>query len=84
MVWSLMDNLEWSLGYSKRFGIVHVNYGTQERTPKDSARGIRGDRHARRIARRSAALLICPLPCLQGGLGGLRSQRAISTLAGTA
>jgi beta-glucosidase/6-phospho-beta-glucosidase/beta-galactosidase len=27
MVWSLLDNLEWSLGYSKRFGIVHVNYG---------------------------------------------------------
>jgi beta-glucosidase len=38
MVWSLLDNLEWSLGYSKRFGIVHVNYGTLERTPKDSAR----------------------------------------------
>jgi beta-glucosidase len=38
MAWSLLDNLEWSLGYSKRFGIVHVNYATQERTPKDSAR----------------------------------------------
>jgi beta-glucosidase len=38
MVWSLLDNLEWSLGYSKRFGIVHVNYATQRRTPKDSAR----------------------------------------------
>jgi beta-glucosidase len=38
MVWSLMDNLEWSLGYSKRFGITHVNYGTLERTPKDSAK----------------------------------------------
>ena len=38
MVWSLLDNLEWSHGYSKRFGVVHVNYGTQERTPKDSAR----------------------------------------------
>ena len=38
MVWSLLDNLEWSLGFSKRFGVVHVNYGTQERTPKDSAR----------------------------------------------
>ncbi|MGH8033368.1 MAG: GH1 family beta-glucosidase [Luteimonas sp.] len=37
MVWSLLDNLEWSLGYSKRFGIIHVNYGTQQRTPKDSA-----------------------------------------------
>lgn len=38
MVWSLLDNLEWSLGFSKRFGIVHVDFGTQQRTPKDSAR----------------------------------------------
>lgn len=38
MLWSLMDNLEWSLGYSKRFGMVHVNYDTLERTPKDSAK----------------------------------------------
>ncbi|HET6230291.1 MAG TPA: GH1 family beta-glucosidase [Longimicrobiaceae bacterium] len=36
--WSLMDNYEWSLGYTKRFGIVHVDYETQERTPKASAR----------------------------------------------
>jgi beta-glucosidase len=37
MAWSLFDNLEWSLGYSKRFGIVHVDYATQVRTPKRSA-----------------------------------------------
>src|SRR5262249_24260730 len=37
-VWSLLDNMEWSLGYSKRFGIVHVDFATQKRTPKDSAR----------------------------------------------
>ena len=34
--WSLMDNFEWSLGYSKRFGIVRVDYQTQRRTLKVS------------------------------------------------
>ena len=37
-VWSLFDNYEWSHGYSKRFGIVHVDFETQKRTPKASAR----------------------------------------------
>jgi beta-glucosidase len=37
-VWSLLDNFEWAYGYSKRFGIIHVDYETLERTPKDSAR----------------------------------------------
>ncbi|WP_420630077.1 GH1 family beta-glucosidase [Candidatus Leptofilum sp.] len=36
-VWSFMDNFEWSLGYSQRFGIVYVDYETQQRLPKDSA-----------------------------------------------
>jgi len=36
--WSLLDNYEWSLGYSKRFGIVHVDYSTQKRTIKSSGR----------------------------------------------
>ena len=35
--WSLLDNLEWAHGYSKRFGLVHVNFATQDRTLKDSA-----------------------------------------------
>ena len=41
MVWSLMDNFEWASGYLKRFGIVHVDYATQARTPKASAEWYR-------------------------------------------
>jgi len=36
--WSLLDNYEWAHGYSKRFGIVHVDYETQQRTIKSSGR----------------------------------------------
>ena len=39
--WSLMDNLEWSLGFAKRFGIVHVNFATLERTIKESGKYYR-------------------------------------------
>lgn len=40
MYWSLMDNYEWAWGYHKRFGIVRVDYETQERTVKDSGREL--------------------------------------------
>jgi beta-glucosidase len=37
-VWTLIDNFEWARGYSKRFGLVYVDYETQRRIPKASAR----------------------------------------------
>ena len=37
-VWSLLDNFEWAWGYSKRFGVVYVDYPTQRRIVKDSGK----------------------------------------------
>src|SRR5450830_1446851 len=48
-LWSLLDNFEWACGYSKRFGIVHVDFGTQERSLKDSALWYRDTIRSRTI-----------------------------------
>ena len=53
--WSLLDNFEWSSGYALRFGLVHVDYETQRRTPKSSAA------YYREVIRTQGALLGEPL-----------------------
>jgi beta-glucosidase len=39
--WSLLDNYEWALGYDKRFGLIHVDFETLQRTPKASYHALR-------------------------------------------
>ena len=49
-VWSLLDNFEWAHGYTQRFGVAHVDYSTQQRTAKASARSRAAAQRARTAA----------------------------------
>jgi beta-glucosidase len=70
MAWSLLDNLEWSLGFSKRFGIIHVDFATQERTPKASAHY-----YSRVVATNGAALRDDPWSLIEPILASRASGR---------
>ena len=65
-VWSLLDNFEWSWGYDKRFGIIHVDYQTQERIIKDS--GLAYSRFAAE-ARQAAGAGAVGSPAATAGVG---------------
>jgi len=55
-VWSLLDNFEWAFGYSKRFGVVYIDYPTLERVPKDSFYWYRDSIASRRSAPRPSPI----------------------------
>ena len=50
-LWSLLDNFEWAFGFSRRFGIVYVDFETLERVPKDSFKWYRDLIAAQRAGR---------------------------------
>jgi beta-glucosidase len=54
-VWTLLDNFEWAFGYRLKYGLYHVDFDTQERTPRMSARWYQGFLTGRTSQRDEAA-----------------------------
>ncbi|PPQ84247.1 hypothetical protein CVT26_012355 [Gymnopilus dilepis] len=66
--WSLLDNFEWADGYTTRFGVTYVDYETQQRYPKDSARFLKetGDPFPSSGSQNTLKPLRLPVPLSQG------------------
>jgi len=74
-LWSLLDNFEWAYGYTKRFGIIHVDYATQERVVKDSGRWYAGVIAAHRASHAASEEVATDTPRPAGLLTRLLGRR---------
>ena len=75
-VWSLLDNFEWSFGFTKRFGLVYVDYDSLTRTVKDSGRFFAA------VAQAGESALSTIEPCSQTGVGGDTFTTTLPPLGG--